>query len=83
MIRFWVLVICWSHCVLTQSLEPGQHSALMSVYDSLGVWRMLTSSLSVYVRFSQRWLTFLFSQVAAMQQRARDSMCRQFVLARV
>jgi hypothetical protein len=33
---FWLLVICWSHCVLTQPLEAAQHSALMSVYDALG-----------------------------------------------
>jgi hypothetical protein len=35
---FWllVLVIYWSHYVLTQTLEAAQHSALMSVYDALG-----------------------------------------------
>jgi hypothetical protein len=33
---FWLLVICWSHCVLTQPLQAVQHSALMSVYDALG-----------------------------------------------
>jgi hypothetical protein len=33
---FWLLAICWSHCVLTQPLEAAQHSALMSVYDGLG-----------------------------------------------
>jgi hypothetical protein len=35
-IRFWLLVICWWHCVLTQPLNMDQHTALMSVYDGLG-----------------------------------------------
>jgi hypothetical protein len=31
-----LLVICWSHCVLTQPLQDDQYIALMNVYDGLG-----------------------------------------------
>jgi hypothetical protein len=31
-----LIIACWSHCVLTQPLEAEQHTALMSVYNSLG-----------------------------------------------
>jgi hypothetical protein len=34
-----LLFLCWSVCVLTEPLEPQQHSALMNVYDSLGASR--------------------------------------------
>jgi hypothetical protein len=37
MILLLALVFCWLHCVLTQPLQAAQHTALMSVYDSLGV----------------------------------------------
>jgi hypothetical protein len=30
------LVLCWSHCVLTQPLDIDQYTALMSVFDGLG-----------------------------------------------
>jgi hypothetical protein len=36
LVSLWLLVICWSHCVLTQPLESEQHFALMNVYDALG-----------------------------------------------
>jgi hypothetical protein len=30
-------LLIWSHCVLAQPLQADQHTALMSVYDSIGL----------------------------------------------
>jgi hypothetical protein len=56
---FWLLVMCWSHCILTQPLELAQHTALMNVYDALGSSHVMMSSC--------RRFTFCFS--SRMQQR--------------
>jgi hypothetical protein len=55
MFPFWLLVICWSHCVLTQPLAANQHIALMSVYDDLGL--SLDDSISA---FSLSFFFFFF-----------------------
>jgi hypothetical protein len=72
---FWLLVICWWHCVLTQPLELAQHAALMSVYDGLGSSHV--DELKVVLNS-----VFVFGQVATTRQIARDSMPRRIVLAR-
>jgi hypothetical protein len=51
---FWLLVICWSHCVLAQPLELTQHSALMSVYNGLGSSHVDDEVKSFCIHFSGR-----------------------------
>jgi hypothetical protein len=75
---FWLLVIYWSHYVLTQTLEAAQHSALMSVYDALGSSHVDDEVKSFRIHF----LFFLvFGQDAMTCQIAHDSLRRRIVLA--
>jgi hypothetical protein len=73
MIWFWLAVTRWSHCVLTQPLEAGQHTALMSLYDGLGL-------SFVDIKSCGSWFFFFFFQDAT-QQRAHDSLRRRIALA--
>jgi hypothetical protein len=73
---FWfcgLLVICWSHCVLTQLLAIDQHTNLMNVYDILG------SSRTVGFVISCIHVFFFSLQDATMRLCARDSMHRRIV----
>jgi hypothetical protein len=63
---FWLLVICWSHCVLTQPLQAAQHSALMSVYDALGSSHVDEVKVVLHSLFVFRF--FFFGQDATTPQ---------------
>jgi hypothetical protein len=71
----WLVVICWSRCVLTQPLESAQYTALMSVYDGLG-----SSLVAANVLRFQSFF-FFFLQDATMRRFVLDSMRRRAVLA--
>lgn len=51
MIPFWLLVLCWSHSVLTQPLDVNQYDALMNVYDGLGSFACCQVSLHANLCF--------------------------------
>lgn len=57
MFRFWLLVVCWSRCVLTERLGVDQHLALMDVYTSLGsfaCWHVVSQFTFFFLFVLQR-----------------------------
>jgi hypothetical protein len=81
MILFWLMIVCWSHGVMTV-LETAQHTALMSVYESLGSSLFVSVDSTRHFQFFFFFFFFFLSfQDAPTQQCALDSMHRQIALA--
>jgi hypothetical protein len=74
-----LLVICWSHCVLTQPLQDDQYIALMNVYDGLGSFPHSRSFRILRFFF----FFFFFFLQDATPQCAHDSMRQRVVSARI
>jgi hypothetical protein len=72
MIRFWLLLLCFQHSVLTEPLHSMQYNALMRVYDELG-------SLTLNVRFE--FIPFKFDCILRFVVRCLDRMQRDIVPA--
>jgi hypothetical protein len=91
-------LLIWSHCVLAQPLQADQHTALMSVYDSIGLSPCFHIDMNSFhfcfvcllgvcvcvcvCVFFFFFFFFFFSQKDATQLFVRVSLCRLNVMAR-